>query len=53
MDMTDARDYKGNDQGRSQKFVLGGYKFLLHNTAVLYTNSLMSSAEISGQNNFQ
>jgi len=24
-------------QGRSQKFVLGGYKFLLHNTTVLLT----------------
>ena len=41
------------EQGRSQKFVLGGYKFLLHNTTVLYTNNLTSSAEISAQNNFQ
>jgi len=43
----------GPNQGHSQKFVLGGYKFLLHNTTVLYTNSLTSSAEISAQNNFQ
>jgi len=24
-------------QGRSQKFILGGYNFLLHDTTVLYT----------------
>jgi len=30
-----------------------GYKFLLHNTTVLYTSSLTSSAAISAQNNFQ
>jgi len=40
-------------QGRSQKFVLGWYKFLLHNTAVRYTSSLTSSAAISAQHNFQ
>ena len=27
---------QGKHQGRSQKFVLGGYKFLLRNTTVLY-----------------
>jgi len=40
-------------QGRSKKFVLGWYKFLLHNTAVRYTSSLTSSAAISAQHNFQ
>ena len=40
-------------QGRSQKFVLWWYKFLLHNTAVQYTSSLTSSAAISAQHNFQ
>ena len=40
-------------QGRSQKFVFGGYKFLLHNTTVLYTSRLTLSAAISAQNNFQ
>jgi len=40
-------------QGRSQKFILGGYNFLLHDTAVLYTSSLSTSAAISAQNNFQ
>jgi len=32
--------------GRSQKFILGGYNFLLHDTTVLYTNSLSTSAAI-------
>jgi len=40
-------------QGRSQKFILGGYNFVLHDTTVLYTNSLTTSAAISAQNNFQ
>jgi len=40
-------------QGRSQKFILGGYNFLLHDTTVLYTSSLTTSAAISTQNNFQ
>jgi len=40
-------------QGRSQKFGLGWYKLLLHNTAVRYTSSLRSSAAISAQHNFQ
>jgi len=40
-------------QGRSQKFILGGYNFLLHDTTVLYTSSLATSAAISAQNNFQ
>ena len=39
--------------GRSQKFVVGWYKFLLYNTAVRYTSSLTSSAAISAQHNFQ
>jgi len=41
------------NQGRSQKFILGGYNFLLHDTTVLYTSSLTTSAAISAQNNFQ
>ena len=40
-------------QGRSQKFILGGYNFLLHDTTVLYISSLTTSAAISAQNNFQ
>ena len=40
-------------QGRSQKFILGGYNFLLHDTTVLYTSSLTTLAAISAQNNFQ
>ena len=40
-------------QGRSQKFILRGYNFLLHDTTVLSTSSLATSAAISGQNNFQ
>jgi len=40
-------------QGRCQKFILGGYNFLLHDTTVLYTSSLTTSAAISAQNNFQ
>jgi len=40
-------------QGRSQKFILGGYNFLLYDTTVLYTSSLTISAAISAQNNFQ
>jgi len=45
--------YKRRAQGRSQKFILGGYNFLLHDTTVLYTSSLTTSAAISAQNNFQ
>jgi len=41
------------EQGRSQKFILGGYNFLLHDTTVLYTSSLTTLAAISAQNNFQ
>jgi len=41
------------NQGRSKKFILGGYNFLLHDTTVLYTSSLTTSAAISAQNNFQ
>ena len=40
-------------QGRSHKFILGGYDFLLHHTTVLYTSSLTTSAAMSAQNNFQ
>jgi len=40
-------------QGRSHKFILGGYNFLLHDTTVLYTSSLTTSAAISAENNFQ
>jgi len=42
-------------QGRSQKFIVGGYRpnFLLHDTTVLYTSSLTTSTAISAQNNFQ
>jgi len=40
-------------QGRSQKFILGGYNFLLHDATVLYTSSLTTSAAISAQNNFK
>jgi len=40
-------------QGRSKKFILGGYNFLLHDTTVLYTSSLTTWAAISAQNNFQ
>ena len=40
-------------QGRNQKFILGGYNFLLHDTTILYTSSLTTSAAISAQNNFQ
>jgi len=43
----------GADQGRSQKFILGGYNFLQYDTTVLYTSSLTTSAAISAQNNFQ
>jgi len=42
-----------NGQGRSQKFILGGYNFLLHDTTVLYISSLTTSAAISAQHNFQ
>jgi len=45
--------YRDSLQGRSQKFILGGYNFVLHDTTVLYTNSLTTSAAISAQNNFQ
>jgi len=53
---TDRRDAERDRtitcQGRSQKFMLGGY--LLHDdTTVLYTSSLTTSAAISAQNNFQ
>jgi len=47
------RQYSFPIQGRSQKFILGGYNFLLHDTTVLYTSSLTTSAAISAQNNFQ
>ena len=40
-------------QGRSQKFILGGYNFLLHDTTILCTSSLTTLAAISAQNNFQ
>ena len=40
-------------QGRSQKFILGGYNLLLHDTTVLYTSSLTTTAASSAQNNFQ
>jgi len=40
-------------QGRSKKFILGGYNLLLHDTTVLYTSSLTTSAAISAHNNFQ
>jgi len=46
-------EVEGARQGRSQKFVLGGYNFLLHDTTVLYTSSLTASAAISAQSNFQ
>jgi len=36
-------------QGRSQKFIVDEYNFLLHDTTVLYTSSLMTSAAISAQ----
>jgi len=40
-------------QGRSHKFILGGYNFLLHDTTLIYTSSLTTLAAISAQNNFQ
>jgi len=40
-------------QERSQKFILGGYNFLLYDTTVPYTNNLTTLAAISAQNNFQ
>jgi len=41
------------NQRRSKKFILGGYNLLLHDTTVLYTSSLTTSAAISAHNNFQ
>ena len=43
-------------QGRSQKFILGGYNFyctILQSYNLYYTSSLTTSAGISAQNNFQ
>ena len=46
-------DITYHNQGRSQKFIVRGYNFLLHDTTVLYTSSLTTSAAISAKNNFQ